>query len=160
MGTKSKNKAVVLCTGGDGCTVCGFGCLGDGKCAEVCRFDAISINTFNVAEVDREKCRGCGLCVKACPQNIIDLVPAEDSYSPRCSNHDKGAEAKKICSSSCIACRICEKACPSGAIAVTDNCAVINHVGGFFISKFVFCYPGSVNFIYCDIISFRFFRNN
>jgi Formate hydrogenlyase subunit 6/NADH:ubiquinone oxidoreductase 23 kD subunit (chain I) len=127
MGTKSKNKAVVLCTGGDGCTVCGFGCLGDGKCAEVCRFDAISINTFNVAEVDREKCRGCGLCVKACPQNIIDLVPAEDSYSPRCSNHDKGAEAKKICSSSCIACRICEKACPSGAIAVTDNCAVINH---------------------------------
>ena len=44
-----------------------------------------------------------------------------------CSNRDKGAVARKVCTNACIACKKCEKNCPSGAIRVVDNLAVIDY---------------------------------
>lgn len=105
---------------------CGYGCLGGGDCVSVCRLKAISINKKNNAQVDREKCVGCGLCVKVCPQNIIRLITPGNTITPLCANREAGAAARKVCSVSCIACHICERNCPCDAISVVDNHAVID----------------------------------
>ena len=91
-----------------------------------CRLHALSINEKGVAEVDRELCVGCGLCVKACPKHLIRLEAPEGTIQPKCSNEQKAAEAGKACTSSCIGCKICEKYCPSDAIHVIDFHAVID----------------------------------
>ena len=108
--------AVVACNGGcrsaEGEAGCADGCIGCKACIDKCKFGAISINEYGVAEVDEEKCIGCGACAK-----VYIVV--------KCSNKKKGAEAKKQCNVSCIGCGICEKTCTAGAIKVKDNCAVI-----------------------------------
>ena len=76
--------------------------------------------------MDREKCIGCGLCVKACPQTIIRLVPREQNIVVACSSQDPGPATRKVCDAGCIACGICEKNCPMGAIKVVDNHPVID----------------------------------
>lgn len=148
---RKKKVAVVLCNGGnhaknkidkstiqgdcisikenypEGILECASGCFGFGSCVTVCKFNAIEINNNGTAEVLSEKCIGCGLCVKTCPQDLIHLIPAELTIMPRCSNHQKAAESRAVCQVSCIACGICEKNCPVGAIHVIDNCAVIDN---------------------------------
>jgi MinD superfamily P-loop ATPase len=47
----------------DECTQCG-------KCAEVCRFDAI-LETNGRYEVKPMDCEGCGYCSRVCPENAI-----------------------------------------------------------------------------------------
>ncbi len=121
-----RKSAYVACSGGDRANGCTYGCMSCSSCLEVCRKDAIFYNEYGTAEIEEEKCIGCGLCVKACPQDIIHLHMAGMAFLVRCSNHDKGAAAKKVCAVSCIGCGICHKNCPSEAICVTDNCAVIN----------------------------------
>ena len=76
-------------------------------------------------KIDEEKCVGCGLCAKACPQHLIQVVPTENTIQPQCANLDKGPKAIQGCAVSCIGCRICEKYCPCKAIKVVDNHAVI-----------------------------------
>jgi len=45
-------------------------CISCGRCAEVCRFDAIS-EDFKVLPM---KCEGCGACVLACPVQAASLI--------------------------------------------------------------------------------------
>ncbi|MCI6887200.1 MAG: 4Fe-4S binding protein [Lachnospiraceae bacterium] len=121
--------ALVACNGG--CHVkegssCAFGCIGCGKCAEVCRFGAVSMNEYGVAEVDEDQCIACGLCVKACPQKVIRLHECANYIVVKCSNQDKGKEARALCEASCIGCGICERICTASAIRVADNCARIS----------------------------------
>lgn len=47
----------------DLCTQCGL-------CVELCRFSAISEDTF---EVDPMECEGCGVCYDLCPEGAIDF---------------------------------------------------------------------------------------
>jgi len=120
--------AFVACNGG--CrqnkeNPCSFGCTGCGSCMQVCKFGAVALNEYGTAQVDEEKCMACGLCVKSCPQHIIRIHECANYIAVKCSNHDKGADARKKCEVSCIGCGLCEKNCTAGAIAVHDNCAVI-----------------------------------
>ncbi|HSA32473.1 MAG TPA: ATP-binding protein [bacterium] len=52
-------------------------CTGCGKCAELCRFDAIEKSVVadgrTVYAVDPIACEGCGVCVRFCPAHAIDL---------------------------------------------------------------------------------------
>ena len=105
---------------------CTYGCLGFGDCASVCPQDAICIEN-GIAHVDTRKCIGCGLCTKKCPNHIISLVPDVERVVVTCSNKDKGAVTRKVCSNGCIGCKKCEKVCPLGAIKVENNVAVIDY---------------------------------
>ena len=106
--------------------VCNFACLGYGDCAVACPQNAIFIEN-GVAKVDPRKCIGCGICVRQCPNGIIHLIKDTSRVIVECSNHDKGALTRKICSNGCIGCMKCQKTCPSGAIKVIDNLATIDY---------------------------------
>lgn len=122
--------AIVACNGGcrasAGEPVCGYGCIACGQCAAACKFGAVTVGEDGVARVDEERCIACGACVRACPQRIIHIHECANYIVVKCSNHEKGAAARKQCPVSCIGCGICEKTCTAGAIRVVDNCAVID----------------------------------
>lgn len=110
----------------DGPKACGYGCMGLGSCVDVCMFDAIHINEFGVAVVDKEKCTACNKCIEICPKKVISLIPYSQLTVVNCNNKEIGGQVKKNCSVACIACRLCEKNCPKDAIHVVDNIAVID----------------------------------
>lgn len=78
------------------------------------------------AAVEREKCVGCGLCVKACPQSLIGLVPQDMPIAPLCSTDLPGPAAKAACPAGCVSCRMCEKNCPVNAISLEGGHPVID----------------------------------
>lgn len=52
---------------------CKVSCIGCGKCAKECAFDAIKVEG-NVAYIDADKCRLCRKCEKVCPTHAIVAV--------------------------------------------------------------------------------------
>ncbi|MDR2891661.1 MAG: 4Fe-4S dicluster domain-containing protein [Deltaproteobacteria bacterium] len=62
-------------------------------------------------EICAETCKGCALCVRACPKKILRLSPTvlnQKGYSPsECTDP-----------SACTACRSCALTCPDVAITV------------------------------------------
>jgi ferredoxin len=70
---------------------------------------------------------GCGLCAKACPKGLIEIVPASSYVAVQCSNKDRGPQVKKVCSAGCIGCMLCTKQCESDAIHVENNLARIDY---------------------------------
>lgn len=114
--------ALVACNGGCRATAdCEYGCVACGLCVGVCKFDAIEINSFGVAQVNEGKCIACGACVRECPRELIHIHECANPIVVKCSNKDLRKNARKYCEVSCIGCGLCEKACPAGAITVTEN---------------------------------------
>ena len=60
--------------------------------------------------VDEEKCKGCELCITACPKHIIVMAEHfnEKGYHP----------AKQINPEECNGCTFCALVCPDVAIEV------------------------------------------
>lgn len=117
-------------TTGRGETMCAYGCLGCGDCADACQFGGITINKqTGLPEVNKDLCTGCGACAKACPRNIIEIRTVDEQKSTmvvRCMNKDKGASAKKACAAACIGCMKCQQVCGSDAIKVESFLAYID----------------------------------
>lgn len=105
---------------------CDYGCLGFGSCESVCPNDAIKV-VNGVAVVNEKKCVACGLCVKACPKGLIELVPEKSRVRVQCSNRERGPVVKKVCEAGCIGCTLCVRQCESDAISVTNNLARVNY---------------------------------
>jgi 2-oxoglutarate ferredoxin oxidoreductase subunit delta len=60
--------------------------------------------------VDVEECKGCGLCVEACPPKVIGMSERLNHY---------GYRTAMYAGSGCTACGICFMVCPEpGAITV------------------------------------------
>ena len=93
---------------------CTFGCLGLGDCQRACPQNAIVIKDGG-AQVYTCDCIGCGIGVKTGPNHLSSLVPDTKQMVVACSNRDKGAVTRKVCSAGCIGCKKCERVCPSGA---------------------------------------------
>ncbi|MHC4646529.1 MAG: RnfABCDGE type electron transport complex subunit B [Planctomycetota bacterium] len=106
---------------------CKFGCLGYGDCTRACKFDALHV-VDGLATVDYEKCTGCTACAKACPRNIIEMVPFghENMMTVACRNRETGKVTRSMCKVGCIGCGICAK--QSDIFTVEDNFARLDHV--------------------------------
>jgi Na+-translocating ferredoxin:NAD+ oxidoreductase RNF subunit RnfB len=106
-----------------GAGTCDYGCLGLLDCVASCPFDAIHGNPDPTKPpvVDLEKCTGCGNCVKACPKNVIALLPKKRIPYVTCKSVLKGKIAKGDCKVACTACGTCSRKCPEKAIVMVDN---------------------------------------
>ena len=104
---------------------CEYGCMGIGDCVNACQYDAIEVCN-GVARVDPTRCKGCTMCVKACPKHLIDMVPKKKQAVNLCQNCDKGPMVMKVCKVGCIGCMKCVKACPQGAIKVDKFHAIVD----------------------------------
>ena len=76
--------ATVHCSGGcrakrdeNGGLLCAYGCVACRACVEACRFGAVQINDLGCAEVDEEKCIGCGACENLCPARPFSAIYVE-----------------------------------------------------------------------------------
>ncbi|MFA5239975.1 MAG: RnfABCDGE type electron transport complex subunit B [Phycisphaerae bacterium] len=105
---------------------CKFGCMGYGDCVAACKFDALHI-VDGLAEVNYEKCTGCGACAKACPRNLIEMVPFahENMMTVACKNKENGKTTRSICKVGCIGCGICAK--QTDIFAVEENLARLDY---------------------------------
>ncbi len=105
---------------------CSFGCLGFGDCMKSCKFDALHI-VDGLAVVDYEKCTGCGACSKACPRNLIELIPfsQENMMVVACKSRESGKSTRAMCKVGCIGCGICAK--QSDIFSVEDNLARLDY---------------------------------
>ncbi len=77
--------------GGVARKACTAACIGCGKCAKVCAFEAITIEN-NLAYIDYTKCRLCRKCVAECPTGAIHELnfpprkPAVEEEQPAATN--------------------------------------------------------------------------
>lgn len=105
---------------------CKYGCFGLGSCKEACKFGAISI-VDGIAHIDSSKCVACKACVRACPQNLIDIIKDDQKIVVKCNSNDVGKVVNQNCTVGCIGCKICEKNCPNEAIKVENSLASIDY---------------------------------
>lgn len=125
----------VLCSsrdkGGAVKKICTVGCIACLACERICPFEAIEVIN-NIAVINYDKCRVCGLCVSQCPTGTI-IDEREFAYIAEISDLCNGCT---LCSRACpvdaisgvskqkfivdpkkcIGCRICEDQCKRGAI--------------------------------------------
>ncbi len=102
---------------------CRFGCLGFGDCVAACKFDALH-TIDGLATVDYEKCTGCTACSKACPRNLITMVPfsTDPMMTVACSSRENGKTTRQMCKVGCIGCGMCIKQDPE-QFTMQDNLA-------------------------------------
>lgn len=66
---------------------------------------------IGAVEINRERCKGCDLCVVACPCQVLSLQQNEVN--------DKGYHfATDVAPEKCIGCAACATVCPDGCITV------------------------------------------
>lgn len=72
-------------------------------------------------EVDETYCKGCGLCVSACPQEVLALSTEHLNA--------KGYHPAELIRAGCTGCGICAIVCPDAAIAVYREVTQPKRVG-------------------------------
>lgn len=105
---------------------CAFGCLGYGDCVAACKFDALHI-IDGLATVDYDKCTGCTACSKACPRNLIEMVPFshENMMTVACSSKETGKSTRAYCKVGCIGCGLCAR--QTDIFTVENNLARLDY---------------------------------
>jgi len=57
--------------------------------------------------IEREWCKGCGICVHFCPKKVLEL--------------DNDGKVVAVRPEDCIACKLCELRCPDLAIQIINK---------------------------------------
>lgn len=104
---------------------CAYGCLGFGDCGDVCQFGAIVIED-GLARILEDRCTSCGMCIAACPRNLIDLQPVHQKIVIACRNAERGKPVSAECKVGCIGCGRCAKVCPTDAITMDGFVPVLD----------------------------------
>jgi Na+-translocating ferredoxin:NAD+ oxidoreductase RNF subunit RnfB len=125
----AKYQGIPTCTSANALVnvqACKFGCLGFGDCVAACKFDAIA-NIDGLATVNYKKCTGCGACSKACPRNLIEMVPFayENMMTVACSGKENGKSTRSMCKVGCIGCGLCAK--QTSLFTVEENLARLDY---------------------------------
>lgn len=126
MGGDKENPNVieVITDACDECPVGGYsvtencrGCLAH-RCADACKFGAITFDNQQKAHIDKSKCKECGACAKACPYSAIynQTRPCVRACKPKAISMDENMAAY-INNDKCISCGACVYQCPFGAIS-------------------------------------------
>jgi electron transport complex protein RnfB len=114
---------------------CAVGCIACETCVRVCPFDAISMEG-NLAVLDHERCRVCGLCIPRCPTRTIEgrdwPFPCVEIMEDRCTGcgictmvcpvdaiEGEKKEVPKVSEERCVGCLLCIDRCPKEAIRLT-----------------------------------------
>lgn len=65
-------------------------------------------------KIDKEKCKGCGLCTTVCPKNLLSI--SKDVLN------SKGFNPSQITNQeACIGCSGCATICPDVAITISKS---------------------------------------
>jgi ferredoxin len=76
-----------------------------------------SIVTSNfIANIDNEKCIGCGRCAKACHVQAMEMIPIELN-----NPESKKKENPQLDASICIGCGVCGLKCETGALQLVER---------------------------------------
>ena len=60
--------------------------------------------------IDKERCKGCGVCITACPNSVLALSK---------NVNGKGYHYSEAIIDNCIGCTSCALVCPDGVITVS-----------------------------------------
>jgi electron transport complex protein RnfB len=99
---------------------CNFACIGYGDCETACPFHAIHIKD-NMPVIDPELCTGCGVCVKTCPKQVLDLIPKDALCYVPCNSRDSGKAVSNVCKAGCIHCGACTRKAKDVVTMVKDR---------------------------------------
>ncbi len=105
---------------------CEMACLGFGDCKTVCDYNAITMEN-GIAKINRFKCIGCGLCTKACPNQLIEIIPSDKRIVVGCSTKNTPEKTQEVCQIGCTACGACVESCKLDAIHIIDGIAVVDY---------------------------------
>ena len=64
--------------------------------------------------IDAERCKGCELCIPACPQSVVQLAESFNAKGYRPAAYVDPAHL-------CTGCALCAVVCPDGCITVFRN---------------------------------------
>ncbi len=118
-------RAAAIVSGGP--KSCSWGCIGLADCADVCDFDAITMDSHGLPVVNREKCTACEDCVEICPKDLFSIQPVDRRLWVACKNLEHGDSAENECEVACTACERCVKDSPEGLITIQNNLAVVDY---------------------------------
>jgi len=142
MGPQSCRTAVLV---GSGNKECRWGCIGLGDCTDVCEDDAVAFTADGLAYVLADACIACARCVKACPRDLIEMVPKERKVHVLCSSHDPGKNTKTACQVGCIACKLCSRKDAKSFVIEDNNASVIYDEGSQDVPEAAMvCTPGTI----------------
>ncbi len=100
--------------------------MGYGDCTRACKFDALDI-IEGLATVNYENCTGCTACSKACPRDLITMVPfsQENMMTVACSSKENGKSTRSMCKVGCVGCNLCAK--QSELFTIDNNLAKMDY---------------------------------
>jgi len=90
------------------------------------RYTLLTMAKRGKIEIDRELCKGCFLCIRACPLKLLEAdttLNASGSYPSRMVSPEKCEPASSLTTTSgqvCIACGNCYEVCPDVCIRVFE----------------------------------------